>query len=160
MVNNGKGTYSYSAGTGKGTDSYTTNSVSVYDPFKLINQLWDNAWGSTTTSWTPAETYPPYNIREIDEDTRVLELALAGFTKNEIKVEVNNRVLSISGEKEKQDEEPKYLHKGIATRKFAKTVTLWEFWEVSSADYNDGILYVVLKREIPDEKKPRQIKIK
>lgn len=143
-----------------GNYTYTTNSVSVYDPFKLIDQVWNNAWATSTTSWVPSETYPPYNIREIDEDTRVLELALAGFSRDEIKVEVDNRQLKISGEKEKAEEEPKYLHKGIATRKFSKSIALWEFWEVNSADYNDGILYIVLKREIPEEKKPRVIKIK
>ena len=131
--------------------------VSVYDPFKLIDSMWNTV---TSSTWTPQDTYPPYNIREIDEDTRVLELALAGFTKNEVKVEMENRVLTISGEKAKSEEEPKYIHKGIAARKFTKTVTLWEYWEVDSADYSDGILYIVLKREIPEEKKPRQIKIK
>lgn len=146
MVKNNTGTY-----------TYATNAVSVYDPFKLIDQIWDNSW---TTSWTPTETYPPYNIREIDEDTRVLELALAGFSKDEIKVELENRMLTITGEKAKTDEEVKYIHKGIATRKFTKSVALWEYWEVESADFNDGILYIVLKREIPEEKKPRQIKIK
>lgn len=143
-----------------GTYTYSTNAVSVYDPFKLIDQIWDNNWGTTVTSWTQAETYPPYNIREIDEDSRVLELALAGFSKDEIKVEVENRKLTISGEKTKTNEEVKYIHKGIAARKFTKELALWEYWEVASADYNDGILYVVLKREIPEEKKPRQIKIK
>lgn len=133
-----------------------TNTISVYDPFKFIDQLWDNSFA---TSWTTQDTYPPYNIREIDEDTRVLELALAGFAKDEIKVELNNRLLTISGEKEKE-ENVKYIHKGIATRKFSKVITLWEFWEVNSADYNDGILYVVLKREIPEEKRPKTIKIK
>ena len=131
--------------------------VSVSDPFKLIDNMWNTVASST---WPPQDTYPPYNIREIDEDTRVLELALAGFSKNEVKVEMENRVLTISGEKAKTDEEPKYIHKGIAARKFTKTVTLWEYWEVDSADYSDGILYIVLKREIPEEKKPRQIKIK
>ena len=63
-------------------------------------------------------------------------------------------------EKNKEEEETKYLHKGIGTRKFSKTVTLWEYWEVESADMNDGILYIVIKREIPEEKKPRVIKIK
>lgn len=133
-----------------------SNTVSVYDPFKFIDEIWNN---SVATSWTTQDTYPPYNIREIDEDTRVLELALAGFSKDEIKVEVNNRLLTVSGEKEKV-EDVKYIHKGIATRKFSKTVTLWEFWEVASADYNDGILYIVLKREVPEEKRPKFIKIK
>jgi molecular chaperone IbpA len=145
MVKNNTGTY-----------TSLTNAVSVYDPFKFIDQIWDNSF--QTTQLTLQDTYPPYNIREIDEDTRVLELALAGFSKDEIKIEINNRLLTISGERQKE-EDVKYIHKGIATRKFSKVITLWEFWEVGSADYNDGILYVVLKREIPEDKKPKTIKI-
>ena len=64
--------------------------VSVYDPFKLIDNMWNTV---TSSTWTPQDTYPPYNIREIDEDTRVLELALAGFTKNEVKVEMEEEKL-------------------------------------------------------------------
>lgn len=137
---------------------YNSYSVSISDPFKFVDQIWNNTWTTTASTWQ--ESYPPYNIREIDEDTRVLELATAGFTKDEISVKIEDDVVTISGEKKKSDEEPKYIHKGIATRKFAKAVTLWEYWEVDSADYNDGILYVVLKREIPEDKKPRTIKIK
>jgi molecular chaperone IbpA len=138
--------------------NYINSTVSVYDPFKFVDQLWNQTVASAATSWQ--DSYPPFNIREIDEDTRVLELATAGFAKDEISIKIEDDVVTISGEKAKQDEEPKYLHKGIATRKFAKTITLWEYWEVDSADYKDGILNVVLKREIPEEKKPRQIKIK
>lgn len=139
--------------------TYNTNSVvSIYDPFKFVDQLWNNTWTTSSSTWQ--EAYPPYNVREINEDTRVLELATAGFSKDELKINIEKNVVTISGEKEKVDEEVKYIHKGIATRKFAKTVTLWEYWEVDSADYNDGILYIVLKREIPEDKKPRTIKIK
>jgi molecular chaperone IbpA len=139
-----------------------TNTVSVWDPFNFFNNSYYYTTGGTgsSVSYVSSDSYPPYNVREIDEDTRVFELAVAGFKKDEIKVTLENRVLSISGEKDKEEEETKYLHKGIGTRKFSKTVTLWEYWEVESADMNDGILYIVIKREIPEEKKPRSIKIK
>lgn len=130
--------------------------VNLYDPFKMFNNIWDYQYSTTATL---GDTYPPYNIREIDENTRVWELALAGFSKEELSITVNNRVLTISGEK-KEDKDVKYLHKGIATRKFTKSTTLWEFWEVDSADYNDGILYIVMSKHVPDEKKPRMIDIK
>ena len=135
-----------------------TYSVSIADPFKFVDQIWNNTWTTTANTWQ--ESYPPYNIREIDEDTRVLELATAGFSKDEITIKIEDDIVTISGEKEKSEEDAKYIHKGIATRKFSKSVTLWEYWEVDSADYNDGILYVVLKREIPEDKKPRTVKIK
>ena len=135
-----------------------TYSVSIADPFKFVDQIWNNTWTTTANTWQ--ESYPPYNIREIDEDTRVLELATAGFSKDEITIKIEDDIVTISGEKEKSEEDAKYIHKGIATRKFSKSVTLWEYWEVDSADYNDGILYVVVKREIPEDKKPRTVKIK
>lgn len=135
-----------------------TYSVNISDPFKFVDQIWNNTWTTTANTWQ--ESYPPYNIREIDEDTRTLELATAGFSKDEISIKIEDDIVTISGEKKASEEETKYIHKGIATRKFSKSVTLWEYWEVSSADYNDGILYVVLKREIPEEKKPKTIEIK
>lgn len=139
----------------------TNNTVSVWDPFNFFNTsyLYTSGTSGSSVSYVSSDSYPPYNVREIDEDTRVFEIAVAGFKKDEIKVTLENRVLSISGEKPKE-EEAKYLYKGIGTRKFSKTVTLWEYWEVESADMNDGILYIVIKREIPEEKKPRSIKIK
>lgn len=135
-----------------------TYSVNISDPFKFVDQIWNNTWTTTANTWQ--ESYPPYNIREIDEDTRTLELATAGFSKDEISIKIEDDIVTISGEKKASEEETKYIHKGIATRKFSKSVTLWEYWEVNSADYNDGILYVVLKREIPEEKKPKTIEIK
>ena len=135
-----------------------TYSVNISDPFKFVDQIWNNTWTTTANTWQ--ESYPPYNIREIDEDTRTLELATAGFSKDEISIKIEDDIVTISGEKKASAEETKYIHKGIATRKFSKSVTLWEYWEVNSADYNDGILYVVLKREIPEEKKPKTIEIK
>lgn len=128
--------------------SYTVN-----DPFRLI----DNFWMATTSAMT-TDSYPPYNVIELDEDTRVLELAVAGFDKSEVSVSQDNRKLIISGVKTQEDEK-KYLHKGIAQRKFTKEYALWEFWNVISVDLNNGILYVVIKREIPEEKKPKKFEI-
>ena len=134
----------------------THSMVHFHDPFKFVDQM---LYGSSTNTMTTfTEGYPPYNIREIDEDTRVYELATAGFSKEELTIKVDNRTLTISGESRDQVE-GKYIHKGIATRKFSKSINLWEYWEVKSADYSDGVLYVVLKREIPEEKKPRTIDI-
>lgn len=128
--------------------SYTIN-----DPFKFMDQFW-----SATTTNISQDTYPPYNVIELDEDTRVLELAVAGFDKSEISVSQDNRKLIISGVKNKEDDK-KYLHKGIAQRKFTKEYALWEYWNVSNVDLNNGILYVVIKREIPEEKKPKKFEI-
>lgn len=139
----------------KNNNYYT---VSVNDPFKMIDNLWNTTWASTTTAL--ADAYPPYNVIELDGDTRVLEFAVAGFDRTELRVEQDNRRIIVWGVKNETDEQPKYLHRGIAQRKFRKEYALWEFWNVESADLNNGILYIVIKREVPEEKKLKSIKIK
>jgi molecular chaperone IbpA len=104
------------------------------------------------------QSYPPYDVVRIDEDTYRLSLAIAGFNKDEIEVSVENGSLIIKGEK--AEEELDYLHKGIATRKFTRTFALGEHMEVDRAEAEDGILHVVILRNIPEEKKPKTIKIK
>jgi len=110
-------------------------------------------------STTPvANTYPPYNVVRIDDDKIVMEFAVAGFKKDEIGITTEKNVLSIKAEKPDADDK-KYLHKGIATRKFTRSFSIPEYYEVDSAGFEDGILYVNLTRNIPEEKKPKSIKI-
>ena len=106
---------------------------------------------------TPA--YPPYNVVKIDDDKIVMEFAVAGFKKDDISITTEKNVLSIKAEKS-ESEEKKYLHKGIAARKFSRAFTLPEYFEVTDAWFEDGILYIDLIRNIPEEKKPKQITIK
>lgn len=132
------------------------NSISIYDPFKFIDELWSR------TPSTRNDSFPPFNIKQMNDETRILELALAGFNKDEITVEVKNNTLTIKGEKTETSEgvDYQYLHRGIATRKFMKTVTLWEYWEVESASYENGILSIRMVRNMPEEARPKVIKIK
>ena len=110
-------------------------------------------------STTPAtNTYPPYNVVRINDDKIVMEFAVAGFKKDEIGITTEKSVLSIKAERPDADDK-KYLHKGIAARRFTRSFTLPEYYEVDSAGFEDGILYVYLIRNIPEEKKPKQIKI-
>ena len=105
------------------------------------------------------ESYPPYNLTEIDEDHYRISLALAGFSKDEVEISVDNGSLIIKGEK-LEDESEVVLYKGIATRKFTRTFALGEYMEVDRAEMSDGILSVFVERNIPEEKKPKTIKIK
>jgi molecular chaperone IbpA len=132
------------------------NSISIYDPFKFIDDLWSRTPSSRN------ESFPPFNIKQLDDETRVLELALAGFKKNEISIEVKHNTLTITGTKpeESESQSSQYLHRGIATRKFTKVVTLWEYWQVDSAHYENGILSIKMIRNIPEEAKPKSIAIK
>ena len=105
------------------------------------------------------QSYPPYNLVKIDEDTYQLSLAIAGFSKDEVSVSVDNGSLVVKGEKTEETEN-QILHKGIATRKFTRTFALGEYMEVDRAEMADGILNIFVERNIPEEKKPKAIKIK
>ena len=125
------------------------------DPFfigfdRMINRM--------TNTTNQQSDFPPYNVRKINDDAFVVELAVAGYNKNSIDVQEHDGSLIIKGEKPEEAEE--YLHKGIAGRNFTRTFALGEYMYVDSADLNDGMLYIVVKREVPEEKKPKTIKIK
>ena len=104
--------------------------------------------------------YPPYNIRKINEAQYVIEIALAGFSKEDIEVEVTEGNLAIRSKEEKEtDEDDSFVHKGIAKRSFLRSFTLSDDIIVKGADLKDGMLIINLEKVIPDEKKPRLIKI-
>jgi len=105
--------------------------------------------------------YPPYNIRKINELQYAIELALAGFSKDDIEVEVTDGQLTIRSREDikKDDSTDSFVHKGIAKRSFMRTFSLSDDIIVKGADLKDGMLIVELERVIPDEKKPRLIQI-
>ena len=107
--------------------------------------------------------YPPYNIRKINEAQYVIEIALAGFSKDDIEVELTEGTLTVRSKKlEEQtelDSEDSYVHKGIAKRSFLRCWTLSVDMFVRGADLKDGMLIIGLEKVIPDEKKPRLINI-
>jgi molecular chaperone IbpA len=106
-----------------------------------------------------SQSYPPYDLIKLDEDTYRLSIAVAGFTKEDIDVSVDNGTLIIKGEiVEVTDAE--VVHKGIASRKFTRSFALGEYMEVTGADMKDGMLHINVDRIIPEEKKPKSIKIK
>ena len=106
-----------------------------------------------------SQSYPPYDLLKLDEDTYRISIAVAGFGKNDIDVSVDNGTLVIKGEiTEVTDAE--IVHKGIAGRKFTRTFALGEYMEVTGAELKDGMLHVNVDRIVPEEKKPKVIKIK
>ena len=108
---------------------------------------------------TNSQSYPPYDLLKLDEDTYQISLAIAGFSKEDIDVSVDNGTLVIKGEiVEVTDAE--VVHKGIAGRKFVRSFALGEYMEVTSAELKDGMLHVHVVRVVPEEKKPKSIKIK
>ena len=110
-----------------------------------------------------SNSFPPHNIIEVGETTTQVELAVAGFAPEDITVTVENSVLTIEGSNEHTDtvdDSKTYRYRGISTRSFVKSWRLAEYWEVEDATFTNGILTVTLVKEIPEEKKPKQIEIK
>ena len=102
--------------------------------------------------------YPPYNIEALDENQYSIALAVAGFRREELDLQVHENVLTVKGKKE-GEESRKYLHQGIAYRSFERKFNLADHVEVTGADLQDGLLTISLKKEIPEAAKPRQISI-
>jgi molecular chaperone IbpA len=125
------------------------------DPFVSLAQEFEKVFGNPGSP-----SYPPYNVVKVNDDKFVMEFALAGFERASINVTTEKNVLTIRADHSNKEPEKKYLHKGIATRKFSRSFTLPEFFEVEDAGYHDGILYIDLIRNIPEDKKPKQITIK
>jgi len=112
-----------------------------------------------TAHKTNTTSYPPYDLLKLDEDTYKISLAVAGFSKEDIDVSIDNGTLIIKGEiTEVLDAE--VVHKGIAARKFTRSFALGEYMEVTGADMKDGMLHINVERIIPEDKKPKTIKIK
>ena len=129
-------------------------SVGFDREWRLLEQLQNNFLGGTSS-------YPPYNIKQRSEDRYEIEMAVAGFGKNELRVELHNNQLSIEGSKNGEEEgaESSYVYKGIAGRQFRQTFALADHVKVVGSELKDGILSISLERELPEEKKPRLIEI-
>jgi molecular chaperone IbpA len=126
----------------------------------------DGLFNRLNTMDTAQSGYPPYNIRKINDLQYVVELALAGFSKSDIEVEVTEGTLTIRSTTAKDDgadndenNEINFVHRGIAKRTFSRAFQLSDDIIVQNADLQDGMLIVNLERVIPDEKKPRLIPI-
>ena len=112
-----------------------------------------------TAHKTNSQTYPPYDLLKLDEDTYRISLAIAGFSRENIDISVDNGTLIIKGEiVEVIDAE--VVHKGIAGRKFVRSFALGEYMEVTGAEMKDGMLHINVDRVIPEDKKPKTIEIK
>ena len=102
--------------------------------------------------------YPPYNIRKVSEDQYAIELAVAGFEEKDIDIELSEETLTIKGNRPKEASEG-LLHQGLAARDFIKKFVLSDDMVIKGAALSNGMLFVGVERIIPDEKKPRKIKL-
>lgn len=106
-----------------------------------------------------SQSYPPYNIIKRDDNNYEIEIAVAGFSFDEIDIEVNQNVLTIKGAHSREDDDVEYLHRGLAYRSFEKSLMLAEHMQVGDAIIQDGVLRIAITRIIPDALKPRKIQI-
>ena len=114
------------------------NSIGLDD---YLNRFWDN---DTTTN------YPPYNLVQVNNVESRLEIALAGFKKDEVSVFTEFGKLSVEGKKEDKETDAKFIHKGLAQRSFTRQWTLADDTEVRSVSFEDGLLEVELGKVIPE----------
>lgn len=108
-----------------------------------------------------SNSYPPYNISKLDDNNYIIEMALAGFNKDNVEVELANSELTVrSKKKNNSDKNPNLIHQGISHRSFVRKFTLSEEIIVKNAEMKDGMLTVKLEKFIPENKKPKLISIK
>ncbi|MGD8355242.1 MAG: Hsp20 family protein [Methyloceanibacter sp.] len=106
-----------------------------------------------------APAYPPYNIERVSENDYRISMAVAGFSDADLDIEVKEHTLSIRGDKQAEQENSTYLHRGIAARSFERRFQLADHVVVKGASLENGLLHVDLVREIPEAMKPRTIEI-
>ncbi|HWE21920.1 MAG TPA: Hsp20 family protein [Hyphomicrobiaceae bacterium] len=123
--------------------------------FDRLFNLFDSVTGFDQA--TPG--YPPYNIERLSESEYRISMAVAGFSQDEIRVDVKEQTLTVAGAKKPEEKERRYLHRGIAARNFERRFQLADHVEVKGADLQVGLLHIDLVRNVPERLKPRTIAI-
>lgn len=125
--------------------------------FENLNRLFDNVTGATDAD----VSFPPYNIEKVGEDGYRISMAVAGFSRDELDITVQENTLLISGRaaEPKEDANRTFLHRGIAKRAFQRRFQLADVIKVTGASFENGMLNIELTREIPEHKKPRKVEI-
>lgn len=132
--------------------SVARSAIGFDDMFKRLAEYSEN--------FPKIPAYPPFNIVKTDENTYVIEMAVAGFGKQDIEIVFEDGTLTVTGNVTSDDKVADYLYKGVADRAFTRTFTLADTVEVKNADLINGMLKIWLERFIPEHAKPRKIDIK
>ncbi len=133
-------------------------SIGFDDMFEQFESMLGNG-GLTMQS-----NYPPYNIRKTEKDNYAIEVALAGFNKNDVEIEFEDNLLTVRtkqlSKSNKNSEDGEIIHKGISQRQFARSFTIAEDVKVNGAELKDGLLTISCERIVPEYKKKKLIEIK
>jgi len=138
------------------------NMADIFDNVRSYTIGFDRMFDNLNTVSELSNNYPPYNILKLDDEHFVIEIACAGFTKDEFNIHVvpEGNKLVIQGVQDRGEDKRDYYHKGIAARNFTRTFALTDDVEVTDADFENGMLNVSLVRIVPEEKKPKEIKVR
>ena len=123
-----------------------------------FDRVFDAVTRLHTVEGGQSSSFPPYNIKKLDAENYEIQIALAGFSKSELDITVEDGNLVVKGEQKKSEDD--FLHKGIAERNFTRTWALADEVKVTGSKLKDGVLSISLVHEIPEEKKPTSIEIK
>ena len=145
----------------------TSKDLSVFNslrPFSIgFDDMFDQFESMLGDGGLVKNNYPPYNIRKVGKDKYAIELAIAGFNKNDVEVEFEDNLLTVKTKKidktvEKDGDE--IIHKGISQRSFSRSFTIADDVKVSGAELKDGLLTIACEKIVPDYKKKKLIEIK
>lgn len=138
------------------------DAADIFDNVRPFTVGFDKMFHNLETVSELANNYPPYNIIKEDDENFVIEIAAAGFTKDEFNIHVvpEGNKLVVQGVQDRGEDKRDFYHRGIAARNFTRTFALSEDVEVLDADFLNGMLCISLQRIIPEEKKPKEIKVK
>jgi molecular chaperone IbpA len=138
------------------------NNLTTFDPFRNLTVGFDNIFDQLSSlSQFEIPKYPPYNIKKIDDNKYQLEMALAGFAKTDLEVEVKDNTLTVTGNSADDTENTNsFVYKGIAQRAFTRQWTLMNYLKVFSANFKDGVLVVDMELNEPEEEKGKKIEVK
>ena len=150
-------------------ETMTSRDISIFNSLKPFSIGFDDMFDQFENmlgngGLAMQSNYPPYNIIKTGRDNYAIEVALAGFNKNDVEVEVEDNLLTVKTkqvDKSNQDlEDGEIIHKGISQRQFARSFTISEDVRVNDAELKDGLLTIACERVVPDYKKKKLIEIK
>ncbi len=138
------------------------NNLTTFDPFRNLTVGFDNVFDQLSSlSQFEIPKYPPYNIKKVDDNKYQLEMALAGFAKSDLEVEVKDNTLTVTGNSADDTENTNsFVYKGIAQRAFTRQWALIDYLKVFNASFKDGVLVVDMELNLPEEKKSKKIEVK
>ncbi len=138
------------------------NNLTTFDPFRNLTVGFDSIFDQLSSlSQFEIPKYPPYNIKKVEDNKYQLEMALAGFAKSDLEVEVKDNTLTVTGNSADDTENTNsFVYKGIAQRAFTRQWALMDYLKVFNANFKNGVLTVDMELNLPEDKKAKKIEVK